>query len=103
MAGNAPQESVATVRWEGEVLADAAKKCKEDLAAAFSSSDRVVLDLSACTQIEVPAIQLVVASGIEAANTGKKFSLAESLPPSVRRAFELAGVNANGFMAERGA
>ena len=93
MADNSAQGSVATVKWEGEVLADTAAKCKEDLSGAFSASDTILLDLSACTQIEVPAIQLILAANLEAANTGKKFSLAEDIPPAVKRAFELAGVN----------
>ena len=93
MAENAAQESVATVKWEGEVLADTAAKCKEDLVNAFAASNSIQLDLSGCTQIEVPAIQLIVAATLEAANTGKSFSIAENLPPEIKRAFELVGVN----------
>lgn len=99
MANDSAQGSGATVKWEGEVLADTAAKCKEDLVNAFAASDAVLLDLSACTQIEVPAIQLILAASIEAANTGKKFSLAENIPQEIKRDFELAGVNIANFTA----
>ena len=93
MADNSAQGAVATVKWEGDVLADTAAKCKEDLVGAFAASDTVVLDLSGCTQIEVPAIQLILAASIEAAKTGKKFSIAENIPAEASRAFELVGVS----------
>ena len=93
MADDSAQKAVVTVKWEGEALADTAAKCKEDLVNAFAASDTVMLDLSGCTQIEVPAIQLILAASLEAAKTGKKFSLLENIPLEVSRAFELAGVN----------
>ena len=99
MADGSAKESVATVKWEGDVLADTAAKCKEDLVNAFAASDTVMLDLSACAQIEVPAIQLIIAAALEAANTGKKFSLAENVPPEIKRDFELAGVSLAGLTA----
>ena len=99
MADDSAQKPGATVKWGGEVLADTAAKCKEDLVNAFSSSDRILLDLSGCSQIEVPAIQLILAASLEAANTGKKFSLAENIPLEIKRAFELAGVNIANFTA----
>ncbi len=87
------QESVSTVKWSGDVLADSALRCKEDLLKAFASSDRVLLDLSACTQIDVAAIQLIVASYFEASKTGKHFSVVEPVPAEIGQALELAGLD----------
>lgn len=92
-------ESEFTVKWSGETLADSAAECRAGLLKAFSSADRVFLDLSECTQIDIPAIQLIIASALEAANTGKKFSLVEPLPAEMKRIFELAGVSAESLKA----
>ena len=100
MADDPAQGAVATVKWEGEVLADTAAKCKEDLVNAFAASDTILLDLSSCAQIEVPAIQLIIAATLEAANTGKKFSISEDLSPEIKRAFELAGVSLANLTAQ---
>ena len=97
------KEAVSTVKWQGEVLADSAAKCKDDLLKAFSSADRILLDLSDCSQIDVPAIQLILASSLEASNTGKKFSVAKSFSPEIQRAFDLAGVNIASLTAEKDA
>ncbi len=97
------EKAVATVKWQGEILADSAAKCRDDLLKAFFSADEVLLDLSDCAQIDVPSIQLILAASLEAANTGKKFSVAKSLPVEIQRAFELGGVNIASLTAETNA
>ena len=92
-------EAASTVKWQGDLLADSAASSKDDLLKAFSSADRILLDLSECSQIDVPVIQLILAASIEAANKGKKFSLTEDIPLEIKRAFELAGVNIANFTA----
>ena len=95
------KQAVSTVKWSGQILADSAAKCRDELLSAFSSGDRILLDLSECSQIDVPAIQLILASSLEAASTGKKFSIDRSFSPEIQRAFELAGVNIGSLIAEK--
>lgn len=87
------QESVATVKWSGEVFTDSVLKCRDDLLKAFSEADKISLDLSDCSEIDISAIQLIIAASLEAANTGKKFSIAGSVSPQVKNAFSISGVN----------
>lgn len=89
------QESgaVATVQWSGEIFADSASKCRDGLLKAFSEADTVLLDMSGCSEVDVSAIQLIVAASLEASRTGKTFSITGSVSPQVKKAFTVAGVD----------
>ena len=59
-------KSIATVTWEDTVSVENAQKKKQELLKAFNSSDRIHLDISQVEDLDISAVQLILAAQKEA-------------------------------------
>jgi hypothetical protein len=74
MAGQT-KKSATTVVWDDTVSIDNAQKKKQELLKAFNSSEVILLDISKLDDLDVSAVQLILAAEKEAILTKKKFKI----------------------------
>ena len=68
-------KSIATLTWEDTVSVENAQKKKQELLKAFNSSDRIHLDISQVEDLDISAVQLILASQKEALLRKKEFKI----------------------------
>ena len=67
------KKSATTVVWSDTVSIENAQKKKQELLKAFNSSDVILLDISNLEDLDISAVQLILASEKEALMRKKKF------------------------------
>lgn len=68
-------KSTTTVTWDDTVTVENAQKKKQELLKAFNSSDVIYLDISQVEDLDISAVQLILASQKEALMRKKKFKI----------------------------
>ena len=74
MAGQT-KKSATTVVWDDTVSIENAQKKKQELLKAFNSSEVILLDISKLEDLDVSAVQLILAAEKEAILQKKKFKI----------------------------
>lgn len=86
-----------TLSVEGALTVSRIAEVREELLAAFKSSAKVVLDLTAVTEVDLSALQLCCSAHKTAVKKGKVFELTDSSVGVVRNT---AGMN--GYLRQQG-
>lgn len=68
-------KSIITVTWDDTVSVENAQKKKQELLKAFNSSDTIHLDISQVEDLDISAVQLILASQKEALSRKKEFKI----------------------------
>ena len=79
MAGQT-KKSATTVVWDDTVSIENAQKKKQELLKAFNSSEVILLDISKLEDLDISAVQLILASEKEALMRKKKFKIVGEVP-----------------------
>ena len=79
MAGQT-KKSATTVVWSDTVSIENAQKKKQELLKAFNSSEVILLDISNLEDLDISAVQLILASEKEAIMRKKTFKLVGEIP-----------------------
>lgn len=79
MAGQT-KKSATTVVWDDTVSIENAQKKKQELLKAFNSSEVILLDISKLEDLDISAVQLILASEKEALMRKKKFKIVGEIP-----------------------
>ncbi|MDY4673471.1 MAG: STAS domain-containing protein [Treponema sp.] len=74
------KKSATTVVWSDTVSIENAQKKKQELLKAFNSSEVILLDISKVEDLDISAVQLILASEKEALMRKKKFKLVGEIP-----------------------
>jgi anti-anti-sigma regulatory factor len=80
------------IRIDGEAAISCSNELKQALLDAVLSGTEVQLDLATVTEIDMTAIQLILATARECKKAGQDFSFSAAAPSNVREAFLEAGV-----------
>lgn len=73
-------EKSTTVIWDDTVSIENAQKKKQELLKAFNSSEVICLDISRLEDLDISAVQLILASQKEAVVRKKKFKIIGEIP-----------------------
>lgn len=79
MAGQT-KKPATTVVWDDTVSIENAQQKKQELLKAFNSSEVILLDISKLEDLDISAVQLILAAEKEAILTKKKFSIVGEIP-----------------------
>lgn len=79
MAGQT-KKSATTVVWDDTVSIENAQKKQQELLKAFNSSEVILLDISQLDDLDVSAVQLILAAEKEAILRKKKFKIIGKIP-----------------------
>ena len=79
MAGQT-KKSATTVVWDDTVSIENAQQKKQELLKAFNSSEVILLDISKVEDLDISAVQLILASEKEALMRKKKFKIVGEIP-----------------------
>ncbi len=85
-------QSVTKVIWKDTVSIENAQKKKQELLKAFNSSDIIHLDISAIEDLDISAVQLILASQKEAMIRNKKFKIIGEIPTAFIDFFRRIGI-----------
>lgn len=77
---DATTKPTTTVIWDDTVSIENAQKKRQELLKAFNSSEVVLLDISAIEDIDISAVQLIIASQKEAFSRKKEFKIVGEIP-----------------------
>ncbi len=86
------KKSATTVVWSDTVSIENAQKKKQELLKAFNSSDMILLDISNLEDLDISAVQLILASEKEALMRKKKFKLVGEIPQNFVNFFCRIGI-----------
>ncbi len=75
----------------GAVTVQRAAELRTVLADALARADRLAIDLSGVTEVDLCGLQLLCSARRTAARSGKRFAIAGATPDAVRQAAEAAG------------
>ena len=73
-------KSITKVIWEDTVSIENSQKKKQELLRAFNSSDTIHLDIAAVEDLDISAVQLILASQKEAIIRNKSFKIVGDIP-----------------------
>ena len=89
-----------TVKWVGAAGIEQALRLKAELIAAFDLNNSVSLDLSGAEEIDLSALQIIIAADKEAGAQKKSFFLENSIPPAISEFALLCGVKLESFLKQ---
>lgn len=75
MAVEETTKSTTTVIWNDTVSIENAQNKKQELLKAFNSADKILLDISQVEDLDISAVQLIIASQKEAFLRKKEFQI----------------------------
>lgn len=73
-------KSTVTIVWEDTISIENAQKKKQELLKAFNSADIILLDISQIEDLDISAVQLIIASQKEAFLRKKEFHIIGDIP-----------------------
>ena len=94
-------DGVKIIKWVGAAGIEEAAAEKEELLAAFSEAKEVRLDISEVDDIDVSAIQIIIASFHEAEKRGVPFSITGEIPDVIEKFCKSCGVSLSEFNSKK--
>jgi len=85
------------VKWSGNAGIEEASSAREELLKAFDEGKEVQLDITEVDDIDVSAIQIIIACFKEAAKRGIPFSIAGVIPEAIEEFCRSCGVSLSEF------
>ena len=85
------------VKWNGNAGIEEAASAREELLAAFEEAKEVELDISEVDDIDVSAIQIIIACFKEAKKRNIPFSIAGKIPDAIEEFCRSCGVSLSEF------
>ena len=85
------------VKWKGNAGIEEAAQSREELLEAFDSATEVQLDISEVEDIDVSAIQIIIASFKEAKKRNIPFSISGVIPDTIEQFCRSCGVSLSEF------
>jgi anti-anti-sigma regulatory factor len=89
------------IKWTGEAGIEEAAAAREELLDAFNNANEVQLDISSVDDIDVSAIQIIIASFLEADKNGKRFSIIGEIPDVIEKFCKSCGVSLSEFNSKK--
>ncbi len=89
------------IKWVGEAGIEEAASEKAELLEAFETAKDVQLDISGVDDIDVSAIQVIIASFLEAEKRGVSFSITGEIPEVIEKFCKSCGVSLSEFNSKK--
>lgn len=87
------EKSIKEIFWKGAVGIEQAQSAKQELLEAFESASEVHLDISEVDDLDVSAIQLILASCKEGTKRGIPFFLTGKIPEVIDSFVKECGIS----------
>ena len=88
-------KSPITITWDDTVSIENSQKKKQELLKAFNSNDAIHLDISQVEDLDISAVQLILASQKEALMRKKEFKIVGEVPSNFIDFFCRIGIPMN--------
>jgi anti-anti-sigma regulatory factor len=89
--GPAMEENMRVITPNGAMTVDRAEETRQELLSALNAVDRVIVNLSHVSEVDLSFIQILIAAEKEARASGKQFRLSGEVAEPVRGAFLTGG------------
>jgi anti-anti-sigma regulatory factor len=89
--GPATEENMRVITPTGGMTIDRAEETKQEILSTLNAVDRVILNLSHVTEVDLSFVQILLAAEKEARVLGKEFRLSGDVTESVRSMFLTGG------------
>lgn len=89
-----------TVKWQGNAGIEQAHKLRDELIEAFKKNSEIRLDISEVEDIDITAIQIIVAARKEAEKNGKSFFIMGKIPKAIEEFVTASSITLNEYVLQ---
>ena len=93
-------EKSVTIKWSEDVTIENIQEKKDEIIKAFETAQQVLLDVSELSDIDMTAVQLVVAAKKEGAKLNKAFLIDGTIPKGILDFIKRIGIHLEAFSNE---